>query len=333
MKIVKRIFLVLILLVLLLAVIGFFLPAKVHVERSIGIKATPDRVFNYVNGFRNFNKWSPWHKLDTAASYTFEGPENGVGASMAWKSTNSDVGAGRQVITEVIPNEMVKMELYFMDDNKPAYATYQVMPEAEGVKFTWSMDADMGMNPFMRWMGLMMGMMGKVFEQGLESLKSNIENMADAPDYPVELTTVPVSYYLAVRDTVSIPTIGQKLGQFYGMVGNSIQKQNLKMVGSPFAIYYTESSTNWEMDAAIPVDKPGKEDGRVKPGTINAGNVVVVHYTGSYEGTPAGHEAAHNFIQSNNKKIIGAPWEVYITDPMMEKDTAKWKTDIFYPVE
>jgi effector-binding domain-containing protein len=81
------------------------------------------------------------------------------------------------------------------------------------------------------------------------------------------------------------------------------------------------------------VNKAGKADGDVKPGLYKGGNMVVASFYGPYEQTPAGHEAADAFIKANGKKIIGAPWECYVTDPMMEKDTAKWLTEICYPVE
>jgi effector-binding domain-containing protein len=299
------------------------------------MNAKPEKIYNYVSNMHNFNEWSPWHKIDSTTQYTFDGPESGVGSSMSWKSNNSDVGEGRQVIAEAVPNDLVKLEMYFMESDKPAYGTYQMEPDGEGTKFTWSLDADMGMNPFMRWMGLMMGMVGKMFDQGLADLKIIVEQLPGrtTDNIPVELTTNSAGYYLAVRDTASIATIGMKLGQAYGMIMESAKKQKLNVIGSPFAIYYTESTTNWEMDVALPVNKPGKEDGLVKPGEMKAGNVVVAHYMGAYEGTPAGHEAAYQFIKANNQKIMGPPWEVYITDPTMEKDTAKWKTDIIYPVE
>ena len=177
MKIIKRILLVVVALIGLMAVIGFFLPSNVHVERSLAMKASPEKVFNYISNLHHFNEWSPWHKLDSTAQYTFEGPESGVGASFSWKSNNSNVGSGKQIIIEAIPNEKVKMELYFMDNDKPAFGTYAIKKEGEGINFTWSIDADMGMNPFMRWMGLMMGMVGKMFDQGLADLKPIVENM------------------------------------------------------------------------------------------------------------------------------------------------------------
>ena len=97
--------------------------------------------------------------------------------------------------------------------------------------------------------------------------------------------------------------------------------------------YLPENKTEWEMDAAIPVSGPGKDDGEIKAGKLKAGKAVMARFFGSYEQTGMAHQAADEFIKKNNKQVIGAPWEVYVTDPMVEKDTAKWETDIFYPVQ
>ena len=105
------------------------------------------------------------------------------------------------------------------------------------------------------------------------------------------------------------------------------------MAGAPFVIYYTQPPADFIMDIAAKVNKPGKVAGNVKPGVIKAGNAVVAHYFGDYMKMKDGYEALHKWIGENNKKITGNPWEVYVTDPGMEKDTAKWQTDIYYKVE
>jgi effector-binding domain-containing protein len=196
---------------------------------------------------------------------------------------------------------------------------------------------DAGMNPFKRLMaGLMMDkMLGSMYDKGLNKLKNLMETNPPvaAKEIQIEATTVQAMNYLAVRDTASVSTIGQKLGMHYKAIGESMKKQNLNMAGAPMAIYYTESKTNWELDAAIPTDKPGKAEGQVKPGTMKAGNAVVAHHFGDYMNMAATYDALKKWIADNHKKKTGAPWEVYITDPMTEKDTAKWQTDIYFPVE
>ena len=87
------------------------------------------------------------------------------------------------------------------------------------------------------------------------------------------------------------------------------------------------------MDIAIPVDKPGKADGQVKPGEVKAGKVAMVLLLRTLRKTGDGHAAIHAYLGANNLQIAGAPWESYVTDPMMEKDTMKWETDIYYPLQ
>ena len=336
MKILKRILIVLVVLFALGAIVGLFLPKEVHVERSMAMNASPEKIYHYVDNLKKYNEYSPWHMKDTTTVYTYEGPESGVGAKMTWDGKHWQVGKGWMRTVETVPNSMIKRELYFMEDeSKPAYGTFLFAPEGEGTKVTWALDADMGANPYKRLMGLMMGMVTKEFDAGLTAMKTRVENMPDeqASNVKIEETTVPAMHYLAVRDTASIPTIGQKLGMHFGSIAESIKKQGLNFAGPAFAIYYTDSQTNWELDACMPVDKAGKVDGKVTPGELAAGNAVVAHHFGDYADMGAAWNSLDVYLKANNKKVRGAPWEVYVTDPMSEKDTAKWQTDIYYPVD
>ena len=38
------------------------------------------------------------------------------------------------------------------------------------------------------------------------------------------------------------------------------------------------------------------------------------------------------YLQNKGLTMNGAPMEVYVTDPMLEKDTTKWITEVYYPV-
>ena len=105
------------------------------------------------------------------------------------------------------------------------------------------------------------------------------------------------------------------------------------MVNAPMTIYHSDSETNWEIDAAVPVDKSGKADGKVMPGEIKAGNAIVAHYYGAYNKMSDAWRGLKKYMADNKKIKTGAPWEQYMTDPGAEKDTAKWLTNIYFPVE
>jgi effector-binding domain-containing protein len=87
------------------------------------------------------------------------------------------------------------------------------------------------------------------------------------------------------------------------------------------------------LEAGVPVDKEVKSSCRVSYKIMPGGNVVRADHYGSYESTGLTHDKMHEWMYKNGKTIKGSPWESYVTDPMAEKDTLKWLTQIYYPVE
>ena len=125
MKVLKFLLIGLVGLIVVLALIGYTSPSQVHLERSISINAKPTTVFTYLNGFKNFNKWSPWAALDPNTKYTYEGPLMGVGAKQSWSSEDKNVGSGSQEITAVQENEQITMKLQ-LPDMLPSVVTVSV---------------------------------------------------------------------------------------------------------------------------------------------------------------------------------------------------------------
>ncbi len=175
MKILKILLFAVIALVIVLVIVGALLPAASHVERSIVIDAPPEHVFQHANNFRNFNEWSPWYELDPEAEYTFSGPDQGVGAKMAWQSEHDEVGSGSQEIVQSQANELIKVFLDF-GDMGVADASYILKPQREGTDFTWAFETEHGWNLVSRYIGLMMDKwLGPVYEKGLTKLKQVAE--------------------------------------------------------------------------------------------------------------------------------------------------------------
>lgn len=339
MKALKIIGLSLLGLLVLLLIVSFFLSSKIHVERSIVVNAAPEVVFDQVNNLKNWKAWSPWMAMDPKAVMTFGEPTAGTGAFYTWKGP--EAGEGKMTITASEPYKKIDTEVDF-GELGISTAAYTLEPAESGTKLTWGFDLDMGMNPLKKFGGLFIkGMLEKQFDQGLGKIKEIAES-APAPAAEsnwkgrvakVEQVYTLRSNYLAVHDTASVSTISGKLGKAYGMIGEAIGKQKLEVSGAPFAIYYSESNTNFEFDAAIPVKKAGKAAGKVKPGEFIEGNAVMVEFYGDYRQTPMAHEAADKYMKEKGKQSVGPPWELYETDPGVEKDTAKWLTKVYYPIK
>jgi len=192
MRIVKKILLVLAIMFVVIAAIGFiFFPSHVHVERSITINQKQDVVFNFVNDLDNWNSWSPWYLLDSTAKYKREGSESGAGSKLSWESEVKNVGKGSMKITESKPDSIIREELSFMEGGI-ANAYYSFSPDGNGTKVTWGFDTEAGANPLGRIIGgFMDGMIGGDFEAGLNRLKTITEAMVvPVPVIPADSTVL-----------------------------------------------------------------------------------------------------------------------------------------------
>ena len=71
MKTLKKIGIIIGILVILLLVIGVFLPAEFGMQRQIVIQAPINSVFEEVNDLKNWEKWSPFAAPDPSMQVSF----------------------------------------------------------------------------------------------------------------------------------------------------------------------------------------------------------------------------------------------------------------------
>ena len=172
---IKKIFIFIMALIALLLVLAIFLPSSYKVERSLTINAPAEVVYKQVIDLNNYLKWNPWSKMDPEAKQTVAEKSFGVGASWSWDG--EVVGKGGLTITEAVEYTSIKTELEFTEPRQDKGIGHWFFEESGGTTIvTWSMEGDLGY-PVGRYMGLMMdGMLGEQFEQGLENIKTIVEN-------------------------------------------------------------------------------------------------------------------------------------------------------------
>ncbi len=332
MKILKRVLWSLLALVVVFMVIGLFLPSKVHIEREIIVKASASDVYDFIAFPTNFSKWSPWYDLDTNAKYVFFDPYFGKGAGFSWSSNADDVGNGKYEIIETVQNKQIDIALDF-GEMGTSYSSYIITENGADTKLTWTFDTDMGNWPPMRWMGLMMdNMLGKDYEKGLAKFKTVIEKQPKAHVARVYQTMFEGANVLSMRGIINPRDIGQTLAKNYGAIMKYMQDNNIPMTGMPFARYHTWSSTSTDIESGIPIGSVATPGIGISSLRLQPGQVVVVDFFGPYERSEMAHDAAVNWAKENGKKLDGAPWEVYVTDPGTEPDPSKWLTQVYYRI-
>lgn len=148
-------------------------PSTFRIERAVTIKASPEKIFPYINDFHQWGAWSPWESLDPALKRTHSGAANGKGAIYEWEG-NDKVGKGKMEIVETVPSSKIVIKLDFV---KPfeAHNTAEFSLQRQGNEtlVTWAM---YGPNPYlMKVMTTFVSrdsIVGEDFETGLANLKS-----------------------------------------------------------------------------------------------------------------------------------------------------------------
>lgn len=168
-----------VILVIVLAVLAFIVtrPAKFRVERSTIVSAPPGEIFSLVNDFHQWNRWSPWEKLDPNLQRSFTGASSGAGAGYGWVG-NRRVGEGRMTIVQADPPSRIDIKLEFI---KPFAATnttiFTLAPVDAGTRVTWAMEGENTsfMSKAFAAFGNMDKFIGKDFEKGLANMKAEAE--------------------------------------------------------------------------------------------------------------------------------------------------------------
>jgi hypothetical protein len=151
-------------------------PGEYRVERSTTIAAPAAVPFALVNDFHQWERWSPWEKLDPDMERVHEGAEAGEGASYSWTG-NDDVGKGRMIIVSSRAPEAIDIDLEFIEPFASTTKTEFRFAETDGAtQVTWTMS---GENDFVgKAFSLFMNMdemIGADFEKGLATMKSLAE--------------------------------------------------------------------------------------------------------------------------------------------------------------
>ena len=158
-------------LIVLTLIVAAILPKTFHAEGTTIVNKPNNEVFNYVKHIKNQEHFGVWFEQDPNIVKTSEGTDGTEGFKYSWKSDK--VGNGSQVITKIIENSRVDINLFLMDSAKPAksfFTTEEV--STNQTKVHWVVDGEMPY-PF-NLMSLFYDM-NKDFEQGTANLKVVLE--------------------------------------------------------------------------------------------------------------------------------------------------------------
>lgn len=338
MKILKYLFLLLLLSLVALTVFVATQKGVFSVERSKVINSSKATVYNYVNDFRNYEDFESWAVEDSTLQFTFPNKTVGNGGSFSWAG---DEGTGNAITIKAKDGESIEQKMKY--DGTEADVIWTFKDTLAGkTKVTWKAKGTMSFL-FKIYAALNGGsdkVIGTIYEKSLVNIDKNLDyetkTYAVKVDGPVKKTETP---YIKQTFTSEISKINKNARIVIPKLIHFSETNGLSASGKPFIIYHTYDTARGlaKISICLPINKEisTSSGSDILTGKLNAFDAVKTTLTGDYSHT---NEAIAKTTAYINKEKITPElsWshlEVLTVSKLDVKSPSKLITEIYLPVK
>jgi len=152
--------------------------------------------------------------------------------------------------------------------------------------------------------------------------------MIDRPQI-VQTKAVPTA---VIHVTIPRSEIRSVMGPGIQELMAAVAAQGIAPAGPWFNRHFNMNPTTFDFEISVPVTRPVKAVGRVRPSELPAVKAVRAIHRGDYEGLGAAWGELQAWVTA--RKLEAAPWiwEVYLTDPSANPDPSTWRTELNQPL-
>lgn len=170
----KKFFTFILFLILILGVVGYFLPTQYTINKSITISSSSAHIHEYVGDLKKWDLWTPWKAEDPDIVITTSEKTTGIGANQSWKDKH---GGGSLVFTSWSPENGIEYDLFFQAGRYKCNSAIEYDSTSRiKTKVRWTMQGDMNTPIVGGYFAVFMKYsIGSMFQQGLNQLKIIVE--------------------------------------------------------------------------------------------------------------------------------------------------------------
>ncbi len=170
----KKLLGLLLLLIIVLGVVGNFLPTSFTINKTATISSTPAHIHEYVGDLSTWQSWTVWRGSDPEIEITIGEKTTGIGASQSWKDKH---GGGSLTFTSWSPEKGIEYDLFFQGGKYKSKSAIQYdSSSTTRTRVSWALDGDMNMPIIGGYLALLMKYsIGNMFQENLNQLKAIVE--------------------------------------------------------------------------------------------------------------------------------------------------------------
>ena len=299
----------------LVALIYFIIPNKIVIRKSVLLNAKQEAVFRALTDSKTWGKW--WPSKDTNID------SNSSIYSLDKKNFYlADVLTTSLIINVKTKNQLLKTSLDFMSVAR------------DSILLNWNTELQTSYNPVKRIQNYLMAQeVNKDFNQLLNKIQTYYSKLENTYGIIIEEVPVVDSSLIFISDS----SHGYPSSKFIYNLIDQLKKYSLeqgaRQSGFPMLNVYTIDSISFLVKVALPVNKKLKDAGLIKyKWMLGGGKILISDVTGETSKVNYALKQLEYYLKDYNRVAPAIPFMSLITDRLVEKDSTKWKTRIYYPV-
>lgn len=336
MRILKYIFLLLLLSLVALSIFMATQKGDFNVERSKFINSAKPAVYNYVNDYKNWEDFGSWTTEDPEIKISYPQKTIGKGASYSWDGKDGD---GQMQTLFVKENDSISQKMSF--NGASADVSWRFKDTIGGTKVSWR---SIGKMSFMfKIYAALNGGVDKVIGTMYEKSLANLDK---ALDYEINTFTIKVDgvvkkpqiFYLSQTFTSEIVKINKNFKVVIPKIEAFCQENNVQINGKPFVIYHTYDLTTGlaKISICIPIKSEifTSSGSDILSGKLEAFEGVKTTVIGDISHTKKGYDKTVEYSVKNKLVVnpIFSHIEIYNSSRTDIKNPSKWVTEIYVPL-
>lgn len=336
MKIVKYIFLLLLLISIGLVVFIATQDGKYDIKKERVIKVPRTTLYNYINDYRNWENVGILTDNDTTAVYAFSETTSGKNAKTSWKLNGSEGEV--KTITAADNDSLVQKAVI---DGQSSDISWSFKDTTGGTKLFVRIKGELSFQD--KAYAVLRGGVQEKLESKLENGLKNLDNFLvnELGAYKIDIQGVVTktgTFYLKHSVTSTIAEVGKKSSEALSKLLHFVKENKITTNGAPFNLYkkYDVPGNKAEFAVCVPIKEeiftmPGSEYEGAKLEPFQAMKVTL---KGDYSHLKKAWDKGYKEI---NLKAIqlnttGSAAEVYTKGMQQTKRPSQWVTDIYIPV-
>lgn len=336
MRILKYIFLLVVLAFIGITVYVATQSGHFELTRSSVIKTPRSTVFEYVNDYKNWETFGSWMQNGNSIKFNYSSKTIGSGAKSSWTS-DSDQGDIKTVFVKENDSLVYKSNY----NGSSATISLKFKDTVGGTKVIvytkGKMDLMTKISSFFK--GGLTTIIGDTYEKSFRNLDKTLHY--EMKTYAIKVNGVvqrPSGYCLKQTVSCHIKSVPKNTKILMARMVHFFKKNKIPMTGKPFVDYEKYDVAN--DFATIAVCIPVREKVFISSGSdVSSGEMIAftclkTTLTGDYSHSKEAWAKAQKYIADNGYKqnFAGTYSEVYVKTIDDVKQPSKWVTEIYIPV-